>query len=174
MDRKTKDNVFVVNEIIERKRNDVGKLYLGFLNIKKAYDRINREMLCRVLEKVGLSEKTVNIVRSMYVDTKARYGLRNIETDWVKSERGIRQGCILSPILFSMYTRTLAVRLRRVNAEVRVGRDKVWMLLYADDVVVMSDSAEELQSLLDVVDEYGRDFGVNFSSGKKKKGNDSE
>ena len=65
-------------------------------------------MLCRVLEKVELSEKIVKIVKStMYVETKARYKLRNIEPDWVKSERGVRQGCILSPILFSMYTEEL-------------------------------------------------------------------
>ena len=54
-----------------------------------------------------------------------------------------------------------------MNAGVSVGRDKVCML-YADDVVVISESAEELQSLLNVVDEYGRDFGVNFSCEKSK------
>ena len=58
-------------------------------------------MLCRVVEKIGLREKIVKIVRSMYVDTKARYKLG---TDWVKSENGVRQGCILSPMLLSMYT----------------------------------------------------------------------
>ena len=42
------------------------------------------------------------------------------------------------------------------------------MLLYADDVVVMSKSAKELQSLLDVVDSDGRDFGVRFSTEKSK------
>ena len=81
LDRRAEDNVFVVNEIIERKKNDGGKLYLGFLNIEKAYDRLNREMFCGVLEKVGLSEKIVNIAKSMYVDIKARYRLGNIETD---------------------------------------------------------------------------------------------
>ena len=55
-----------------------------------------------------------------------------------------------------------------MNAGVRVGRDKVCMLLYADDVVVMSESAEELQSLLDVVDEYRRDFGGNLCCEKSK------
>ena len=80
----------------------------------------------------------------------------------------IRQRCILSPILFSMYTEGLLDRLRRMNAGVSVGRDKVCMLLYADDVVVMTESAKELQSLLDVVNEYGRDFGVNFSCKKSK------
>ena len=55
-----------------------------------------------------------------------------------------------------------------MNAGVNVGNDKICVLLYADDVVVMSESAEELQSLLDVVDGYGRDFGVRFSSEKSK------
>ncbi|XP_063877492.1 uncharacterized protein LOC135109778 [Scylla paramamosain] len=58
--------------------------------------------------------------------------------------------------------------MRRMNVGVSVGNDKVCVLLYADDVVVMSESADELQSLLDVVDGYGKDFGVRFSSEKSK------
>ena len=104
----------------------------------------------------------------MYVDTRAKYRLGDVETDWVKSERGVRQGCILSPTLFNLYTEELATRLRRMNAGVSVGNDKVCALLYADDVVVMSESAEELQSLFDIVGGYGRDFGVEFSSEKSK------
>ena len=75
VDRRAEDNMFVVNEMIEEKKRDGGKLYLGFLDIEKAYDRVNRERLGRVLEKIGLSAKVVNIVRSMYVDTRAKYSL---------------------------------------------------------------------------------------------------
>ena len=49
-----------------------------------------------------------------------------------------------------------------------MGNDRIGVLLYADDVVVMSESVDELQSLLDVVDGYGKDFGVRFSSEKSK------
>ena len=59
--RRAEDNIFVINEMIERKKSEGGKLYLGFLDIEKAYDRVSREMVCKVLEKVGLSEKIVNI-----------------------------------------------------------------------------------------------------------------
>ena len=52
VDRRAEDNMFVVNELIERKK-DCRKLYLGFIDIEKAYDRVNREMLGRVLEKLG-------------------------------------------------------------------------------------------------------------------------
>ena len=168
VDRRAEDNMFIVNELIESKKKSGGKLYIGFLDIEKAYDRVNRSLMCAVLEKVGISEKIVNIVRSMYKDTRAKFTLGNLETDWVKSERGVRQGCILSPTLFSLYTEELAARVRRMNVGVKVGRDKIGMLLYADDVVVMSESAEEFQRILDVVDEYGRDFGVKFSSEKSQ------
>ena len=47
--------------MIERRKNDEGKLYLGFLDIEKAYDRVNRETLCRVLEKVRFSEKYLTL-----------------------------------------------------------------------------------------------------------------
>ena len=87
----------------------------------------------------------------------------------MKSERGVRQGYILSPILFSLYTKELAVKLRRMNAGVRIWKDKICFLLYANDVIIMSDSAEGLQSILYVVDEYGKkilelDLAVNKAS----------
>ena len=129
---------------------------------------MNSEMLCKVLGKIGLNAKITNIVRSMHVDTRAKYRLGDIETDWVKSERGVREGCILLPTLFSLYTEELAARMRRMNAGVRVGNDRIGELLYADDVVVMSESADELQSLLDLVDGYVKDFGFEFSSEKCK------
>ena len=78
----------------------------------------------------------------MYIDTRAKYRLGDIETEWVRNERGVRQGCILSQTLFSLYTEELAVRMRRINAGVKVGNAKICLLLYADDVVVMSESTE--------------------------------
>ncbi len=51
-----------------------------------------------------LSERIIKIIRSMYVDTRAKYKLGTLETEWVRNERGVRQGCILSPMLFSLYT----------------------------------------------------------------------
>ena len=59
-------------------------------------------------------------------------------------------------------------KMRRMNAVVKVDGDKICLLLYADDVVVMSETAEELQSLLDVVSGYGRNVEVKFSNEKSK------
>ena len=56
--------------------------------------------MCRVLEEVRVSVKVVNVIRSMYVNTSAKYRLGDFECDWVRSRRGVRQGCISSPLLF--------------------------------------------------------------------------
>ena len=70
--------------------------------------------------------------------------------------------------LFGLYTEELAVRVNKCNKGIRVGERKVNILLYADDIVVLSESSEDLQQALNVVTEYGNDFSVSFSDDKSK------
>jgi hypothetical protein len=168
MKRRGEDNMFVVREVIERLKKEGKKGYFAFLDIEKAYDRVDREVLYRVLERCGFSEKIVRIVKSMYVDTKAKFNLGDIETDWVSSERGVRQGCILSPLLFGLYTEELAVRVNRCGEGIRVGNDRLNVLLYADDVVVMTENRNSLQRVFDVISQYAREFRVRFSAEKSQ------
>ena len=66
LDRRGEDNIFIVRELIEKCKRESKKGYFAFLDIEKAYDRVNREILCKVLNKCGMSQKMVNIIRSMY------------------------------------------------------------------------------------------------------------
>ena len=75
-------------------KKDNRRIYIAFLDIEKAYDRVDRGMMCRVLEEVGVSVKVVNVIKSMYVNTRAKYRLEDFESGWVRSRRGVRQGCI--------------------------------------------------------------------------------
>ena len=167
-DRRGEDNMFVVNEVIGRARKDGRKKYLAFLDIEKAYDRVDRRMLCKVLDEVGVSGKIVRIIRSMYENTRAVFSMGDLETGWVSSKRGVRQGCVLSPLLFGLYVEEMAARVRQTGLGVKVGDDVLSILLYADDVVVLSEHHAELQEMLNAVTEYGRDFDVRFSREKSK------
>ncbi|KAF2350125.1 Reverse transcriptase domain [Trinorchestia longiramus] len=142
-DRRGEDNLFVVSEVIERKRKENKKVYLAFLDIEKAYDRVDRRRLLDALGKIGFSEKIVNIVKSLYENTCAVYRLGNLVTGQVRSVRGVRQGCTLSPLLFGLYTEELAVRLRMSGFGLKVGEEKLSCLLYADDIAVVSESEQE-------------------------------
>ncbi len=55
-----------------------------------------------MFEKVDLCEKIMKIIRSMYVDKRSKYKLGGLETEWIRSERGVRQRCILSPMLLNL------------------------------------------------------------------------
>ena len=166
VNRRGEDNIFIVREIIEKCNRESKKGYLAFLDIEKAYDRVNRQVLCKVLKKCGMSEKIVRIIESMYENTRAKYALGDIETEWVCSNRGVRQGCILSPVLFAMYTEELAVRVKERELGVRIGNEKISLLMYADDIILMSENSDDLQSMLDVVTEYSVYFGVKFGMDK--------
>ena len=90
------------------------------------------------------------------------------ETDWVSSNREVRQGCILSPILFAIYTEKLAVRVKEKGLGIKVGNERLSLLMYADDIVILSESGNDLQLMLDVVNEYSVDFGVKFGMDKSQ------
>ncbi|KAF2344329.1 Reverse transcriptase domain [Trinorchestia longiramus] len=167
-DRRGEDNLFVVSEVIVRKRKENKKVYLAFLDIEKAYDKVDHRKMLDVLGKIGFSEKIVNVVKSLYENTCAVYRLGNLVTGQVRSVRGVRQGCTLSSLLFGLYMEELAVCLRMSGFGLKVGEEKLSCLLYADDIVVVSESEQELQMMLEIVDGYSRDFKVNLEEIKVK------
>ena len=104
-DRRGEDNVFCVKELVEiwgRK-----KAHFGFLDIEKAYDRVHRGILLGPLETIGIPERILSIIRSMYTDTRSKYKLGDMHTDYLELGMGVRQGCTLSPLLFDLYTEEL-------------------------------------------------------------------
>ena len=167
-DRRGEDSMFVVNEVIERARKDGRKKYLAFLDIEKAYDRVDRKMLCEVLKKIGMSGKIVNIIRSMYENTRAKFSMGDLETGWVHSKRGVRQGCVLSPLLFGLYVEELAIRVKGTGLGVNIEDDVLSVLMYADDVVLLSERQDDLQEMLNAVSKYGEDFDIRFSKEKSQ------
>ena len=165
-DRRGEDNLYIIRELIDKNQKEKGTLYLAFLDIEKAYDKVNRHTLIQVLTSLGFHSKLCNIIKSMYTNTRARYIFGDIETNWVKLEKGVRQGCVLSPLLFSLYTEELAARIRNTGYGVRIGDSRLGVLIYADDVVLIADEEATLQGMLNVVASFGNEFSLSFNSKK--------
>ncbi|WP_419653299.1 RNA-directed DNA polymerase, partial [Thiolapillus sp.] len=106
----TMDNVFVLYAIVQRyliKKS--GKVYVCFVDFKKAFDTINRGVLWNVLRKAGVGGKMLKILQSMYNVVKSCVRCPESLTDLFDCPSGVRQGCVLSPTLFSFVINELAL-----------------------------------------------------------------
>ena len=84
------------------------------------------------------------------MDKKAIVGTLYGTSDWFKIKKGVRQGCLLSPCLFNLYTEhiTINVMLDELQARIKIHRRNINNLRYADDNTLIAESEKELKSLL--------------------------
>ena len=82
-------------------------------------------------------------------------------------QRGVRQGCVLSPNLFSLYSQVVMDKLEDVEG-IKIGGRNINNIRYADDTVLISDSEDKLQRLVEVLSEECGRFGLSVSMSKTK------
>ena len=81
----------------------------------------------------------------MYEIIKTEYYLRHIDTEWVCSNTDVTHGYILSSTLFVLYAEELTIRVRQRNLGIKVRNKTLSLLIYAGDIVIMSETSEKLQ-----------------------------
>ena len=154
------DQIFTVRQICEKYLGKGKDVYFAFLDLEKAYDRVDRDAMWNVLRLYGIGGRLLRGVKSFYVGSKACVRVGNEVSEWFPVRVGMRQGCVMSPWLFSLYVDGVV---REVNARVLGrglklvdGNENEWelnQLLFADDTVVVADSERKLCQL---VTEFGR------------------
>ena len=75
-------------------------------------------------------------------------------TDWFDISSGVRQGDSLSPTLFGLYINELAAEIKQLHVGVKLGGNEMSLLLYADDIVLMSESEDNLQKMINCLQEW--------------------
>ena len=148
------DQVFILRQIAEKaieKRRDV---FLAFIDLEKAYDRVNREKLWEALRQAQVEEGLVRAVQSLYMECEAKVKVGEKYSEWFKMDQGVRQGCTLSPWLFNVFLDIIVKEAREGFMEgVRLENENVDVLLFADDMVLIADNEESLQMNLKKLDE---------------------
>ena len=118
---------------------------------------------------MGIPDHLTCLLRNLYAGQEAtvRTGHR---TDWFQIGKGVHQGCILSPCLFNFYAEYImrSAGLEETQAGIKIARRNISNLRYADDTTLMTESEEELKSLLMKVKEESEKFGLNLSIQKTK------
>ncbi len=168
----TLDALYVLTETVARRKLRGQKTAAAFIDIKKAYDWVDRDVLWGKLEGLGFGTRLISFLRDMYDDTTTRVRYRGIETDEIPVQVGLKQGCCLSPILFAMYIQEISEDLARSGEGVLIGPEgkqvRVPALLFADDLVLIAESEKSLQRLLDIVGHGARKLNMTLSPEKSK------
>ena len=162
------ENVLVIKEIIERNKKLGKELYLVFLDLEKAYDRIDRKKLLTLLTHRGVDRKIVQVIKKLYEENEVKFTIGDMSTGWLKNNIGVRQGCVISPTLFNIYIEELIARIRMSGRGIEVGDRRLGCLAYADDIVLMAESKEDMEELLQLASRYGREWNVRYSGRKSK------
>ena len=119
---------------------------------------------------MGVPDYLTCLLRNLYAGQEATVRTRHGTTDWFKIGKGVHQGCILSPCLFNFYSEYIIqnARLDESQARTKIAGTSINNFRYADDTTLMTESEEELKSLLEVKEESEK-AGLKLNIQKTKK-----
>ena len=137
-----------------------------FMDAFKAFDRVNHRLLFKKLIDRGMPPIFVRILMKWYTTQKACVRWGSALSDSFFITNGVRQGGILSPLLFNVYMDDLSSSLSNTPIGCSIGVVIVNHITYADDLVIISPSAKGLQRLLDTCAGYGQTHGIIFNDDK--------
>ena len=151
-------------------------LHTCFTDYSKAFDCGKHEKLWQTLQEMNFDNTIISLIKSLYEDQQSAVQLENGTTEWFPVTKGVRQGCILSPHLFSLYTDRSDGIMREVEYDPRSGEcDEPRMqglsirdLRYADDTALLVTTTKGLENLLKSVKEHSEQKGLFLSVRKTK------
>ena len=184
--RSTTDMIFVARLLQEKCREQHRDLFLAFIDLTKAFDTVNRDLLWDVLAKFGCPAHFLSVLQAFHEGMVARVVMGGHLSDPFLVNVGVKQGCVLAPVIFNLFlvAVTLVFRhgvctddgiaikhrldgnlfnTRRLQAQTKVDVDHIYELQYADDAALPSHTLQGLQRNTDIITETYRRVGLNVS-----------
>ena len=115
-----------------------------------------------MLQEIGIPDHLTCLLRNLYAGQEATVRTGHGTMDWFQIGKGVHQGCIPSPCLFNLYAEYIMrnAGLDEAQAGMKIARRNINNLRYADDTTLMTESEEELKSLLMKVKEESEKVGL--------------
>ena len=168
--KRTSDHMFVLKTLIDKYTKQGKKqLYTCFIDFKKAFDKVWHLALFYKLRKLGISDLFYNVIKDMYKNTSLCVKTDNYTlTENFPSDIGVRQGDNLSPTLFKLFIYDLPKIFDTKCCPVLLNETILNCLLYADDLILISETSFGLQNCLDKLSKYCKEWGLDINMEKTK------
>ena len=166
-------NTFTLNHFISKSKANRRPLYTCFVDLEKAYDSTPRDQLWRRLHHLGIRGRMLFAIAALYANVKYQVKFTNGLSEAFGGDTGVRQGCPLSPFLFGVFVEMLHERIHTEHPTEGPTFDynnpvHVPLLLFADDVALLSYSPQGLQSLLNCLAGFCDENHLTVNLGKTK------
>ena len=171
----TADAVYLVRRIAEfgektTKRNDPDPLIMVLLDWEKAFDKVDREGMFLSMERLGVDDKLIRMVKLLYKETFFNIEIDGERSSWKEQLTGIRQGCPLSPYLFLIVMTAIFndvhTKLGAGMAKGRVPGADFDEVMYADDTICISTDTRWMNKMLAEIEMTGRIYGLKLNKNK--------
>jgi len=170
------EHAIILSEVLRRRVAEKKSTFVGFIDFAKAFDTVWREALLLKLSNSGVQGRMLRMIRALYRRTEATVRVNGQFTNTFATRLGVRQGGVLSPLLFLVFIDDLVAALRAKGIGVFVPglqsddpfspRPKLPGLLWADDIVILAESQEALREAFAVVDLWCKQWLMSVNSKK--------
>ena len=158
--------IYSFKETIKYYNDNDSNVYCCMVDASKAFDRLRFDKLFQILKNKDIPPYVLNILMTMYTQQQLRTSWDGVNSPYFSISNGVRQGGILSPILFTLYMDTLLKRLESHGIGCHIGHYYYGALSYADDLALLCPSVSGLQEMLNICDEFSKEFDVQFNAKK--------
>ena len=166
--RGTVDAIFIVRQLIEKAKEHRVQLHFNFVDFKAAFDTIWRKALWKMMLAIGIDPKIINIIEDMYNNTECAVVIEGQLTDWFTVQVGVRQGCLLSPVLFNIFLEFVMKDVTNINNTLLLNKDLSNEIRYADDTTLISCIFEKLNLMSESLDASCKKWGMKVNPSKCK------
>ena len=159
-DYSTVDHIFTLLAMVSKHLTKNKKLYVAFVD--KAFGTVKRNVLWNVLLQLGIGGNMFSTLRAMYSSVLSYVRCKTRNTDYFNCMQGLKQGCLVSPVLFSFLINELAseILLRgKHGIQLLPSEIELFLLMLADDIALLSSTPVGLQTQLNVLYEVANRFG---------------
>ena len=146
-DKGTRNAIFVLKRLVERSVEKQKDVYTCFIDYSKAFDTVKHDSLVELLQSLDVDDADTRLLTNMYWTQTAAVRCDKDLSEWMSIKQGVRRGCVASPHLFALHTEMIMREIEDMEG-FRIGVNN---LRYADDTVILAESEQQLQQLINTV-----------------------
>lgn len=167
--RGTREQILNIRLIIEKCYEFNIPIFMCFVDYRKAFDCVDWEELWKVLAETGVPIHLVSLIRNLYETGYGTVTIGNTTSSCFRFHKGVRQGCVISPILFNIYGEYIMRKtLEDWEGGVKINGVKISNLRYADDTTLFASSEAEMAELLNRLETTSLEMGLDINKSKTK------